>query len=130
MKLKKEIATLLLASTLLTASLTACQKVPDGGDDIDNTTPEITTIETTPQTPPENTTPEPPSDDEINFEHPIVGENITCSLFTLPEDIYKWEERSGTGVYTFVYNDDFDNHYFYVKDWDQAFKITDGTNAT
>lgn len=48
MKLKKEIATLLLASTLLTASLTACQKAPDGGNEIDNTTPEITT----PQTPP------------------------------------------------------------------------------
>ena len=48
MKFKKEIATLLLASTLLTASLTACQKAPDGGNEIDNTTPEITT----PQTPP------------------------------------------------------------------------------
>ena len=48
MKLKKEIATLLLASILLTASLTACQKAPDGGNEIDNTTPEITT----PQTPP------------------------------------------------------------------------------
>lgn len=48
MKLKKEIATLLLASTLLTAPLTACQQTPDGGDEIDNTTPEITT----PQTPP------------------------------------------------------------------------------
>ena len=140
MKLKKEIATLLLTSTLLTASLTACQQAQDAGNEIDNnttpeittieTTPEITTIETTPQTTPETTTPEPPSTDAINFEHPIIGENITCSLFTLPEDIYKWEERSGTGVYTFVYNDDFDNHYFYVKEWDQAFKITDGTNAT
>lgn len=48
MKLKKEIVTLLLASALLTASLTACQKAPDGGNEIDNTTPEITT----PQTPP------------------------------------------------------------------------------
>lgn len=48
MKLKKEIATLLLASTLLAAPLTACQKAPDGGNEIDNTTPEITT----PQTPP------------------------------------------------------------------------------
>ena len=38
MKLKKEIATLLLASTLLTASLTACQKAPAGGNEIDNTT--------------------------------------------------------------------------------------------
>ncbi len=127
MKFKKEVATLLLASALLTSSLTACNTVPDSGDKIDNTTPEATIIETTPQGP---TTPELPTNDEEQFEHPVVGENITCSLFTLPKDIYKWEKRSGTGVYTFVYNDDFDNHYFYVKDWNQAFKITDGTNAT
>ena len=47
MKHKKKIFTLLLASTILTASLTACQKVPDSGDKIDNTTnTTITTIET------------------------------------------------------------------------------------
>lgn len=45
MKLKREIATLLLASALLTTPLTACQKVPDGVDDIDNTTTESTTPE-------------------------------------------------------------------------------------
>ena len=45
MKLKKEIATLLLASTLLTASLTACQQAQDDGNEIDNTT-NTTTIET------------------------------------------------------------------------------------
>ena len=46
--MKKEIATLLLASTLLAAPLTACQKAPAGGDDIDNTTntTNTTTIET------------------------------------------------------------------------------------
>ncbi len=38
MKLKKEIATLLLATTLLTASLTGCNTVQKGGNDIDNTT--------------------------------------------------------------------------------------------
>lgn len=43
--MKKEIAALLLASTLLAAPLTACQKAPAGGDDIDNTT-NTTTIET------------------------------------------------------------------------------------
>ena len=43
--MKKEIAALLLASTLLTAPLTACQKAPDGGNEIDNTT-NTTTIET------------------------------------------------------------------------------------
>ena len=38
MKLKKEIATLLLASTILTASLTACNTAQNGGDKIDHTT--------------------------------------------------------------------------------------------
>ena len=46
MKLKKEIATLLLASALLTASLTGCNTVQNGGNDIDHTTPENITLET------------------------------------------------------------------------------------
>ena len=46
MKLKKEIATLLLASTLLAAPLTACNTAQNGGDDIDNSTTENTTLET------------------------------------------------------------------------------------
>ncbi len=45
MKLKKEIATLLLASTLLTSSLTACNTTQKGGDNIDDTTPENITLE-------------------------------------------------------------------------------------
>lgn len=45
MKFKKEIATLLLASTLLTASLTACNTPQNGGDDIENTTAETTSLE-------------------------------------------------------------------------------------
>ena len=45
MKLKKEIATLLLASTLLTASLTGCNTVQNGGNDMDHTTPENITLE-------------------------------------------------------------------------------------
>ena len=45
MKFKKEIATLLLASTLLTASLTACNTPQKGGDDIENTTAETTSLE-------------------------------------------------------------------------------------
>ena len=45
MKFKKEIATLLLASTLLTASLTACNTTQNGGDDIENTTAETTSLE-------------------------------------------------------------------------------------
>jgi predicted small secreted protein len=52
MKLKKEIVTLLLASTLLAAPLTACNTLQNGGNDIDNSTTEITTIETTPETKP------------------------------------------------------------------------------
>ncbi len=55
MKFKKEIATLLLASALLTASFTACNTPQNGGDDINHTTPEITTIETTPDTKPNDT---------------------------------------------------------------------------
>ena len=46
MQLKKEIATLLLASALLTSSLTACNTAQNGGDDIDNSTTENTTLET------------------------------------------------------------------------------------
>ena len=77
MKLKKEIATLLLASTLLTASLTACQQAPDGGDKIDNTTLEITTVETTPQ---ETTTPEQPSTNQNPFDFSLseLGDKLGC----------------------------------------------------
>ena len=46
MRMKKEIATLLLASALLTSSLTACNTAQNGGDDIDNSTTENTTLET------------------------------------------------------------------------------------
>ena len=130
MKFKKEIATLLLVSALLTTSLTACQKTPDGGNKINNTTPEITTIETTPQTPPEATTPEPPTTDEVAFEEPVVGENITCSLFSPSESIKGFEMRAGTGVYDFYPANDSKNRYFYIEQWDQALKFTDGTNAT
>lgn len=77
MKLKKEIATLLLATTLLTASLTACQQTPDGGNKIDNTTPEITTVKTTPQ---ETTTPEQPSTNQNPFDFSLseLGDKLGC----------------------------------------------------
>lgn len=130
MKFKKEIVTLLLASALLTTSLTACQQTPDGGDKIDHTTPKITTIETTPQTPPEATTPEPPTTDEVTFEEPVVGENITCSLFSPSESIKGFEMRAGTGVYKFYPADDSKNRYFYIEQWDQVLKFTDRTNVT
>ena len=121
MKLKKEIATLLLASTLLTAPLTACNTAQNGGDDIDNTTPEINTGETTP---------EAPNTNEVTFEEPIVGENITCSLFSPSESIKGIEMRAGTGVYKFYPANDSKNRYFYIEQWDQALKFTDGTDAT
>lgn len=121
MKFKKEIAALLLASTLLTASLTACNTAQNGGDDIDNTTTEITTIETTPETPNTN---------EVTFEEPVVGENITCSLFSPSESIKGIEMRAGTGVYKFYPANDSKNRYFYIEQWDQALKFTDGTDAT
>ena len=58
MKLKREIATLLLTSALLATPLTACQQTPDGGDKIDNTT-NTTEIETEekPETKPERKAP-------------------------------------------------------------------------
>ena len=121
MKFKKEIATLLLASTLLTASLTGCNTAQNGGDDIDNTTTEITTIETTPETPNTN---------EVTFEEPVVGKNITCSLFSPSESIKGLEMRAGTGVYKFYPANDSKNRYFYIEQWDQALKFTDGTDAT
>ena len=77
MKLKKEIATLLLASTLLAAPLTACQQTPDGGDKIDNATLEITTVETTPQ---ETTTPKPPNTNQNPFDFSLseLGGKLGC----------------------------------------------------
>lgn len=45
MKLKGKIATLLLASTLLTASLTACKTQPNNEENIDNTTTENSTLQ-------------------------------------------------------------------------------------
>ena len=117
MKFKKEIVTLLLASALLTSSITGCNTAQKGGDDVNNTTPEITT-------------PEAPTTNAVTFVEPVVGESITCSLFTPLEGIYKLEMHAGTGVYKFYCDDDHNNRYFYVEQWDQAFKITDKTTVT
>lgn len=77
MKHKKKIVTLLLASALLTASLTACQQTPDGGNKIDNTPLEITTVKTTPQ---ETTTPEQPSTNQNPFDFSLseLGDKLGC----------------------------------------------------
>jgi hypothetical protein len=94
MKFKKEIVTLLLASALLTASLTACQKTPDGGDDIDNTT-NTTTIKTevTPEIKPARKAP--------TFHNGVWGNsNVT---------------------YTFNQNGDFSVH---IADWNEDHLVT------
>ena len=124
MKFKKEIVTLLLASALLTTSLTACNTPQKGGDDIDNTTPEITTIETTSQTPPETTTPD--GGDKIDNTTPEITTPQTppSEVPSSPFDEYQRDnyvlresfinEQVG---YTFV----FDGAHFVA-----LFKTTDG----
>ena len=100
MKLKKEIATLLLASTLLTASLTACNTAQNGGDDIDNTTTEITTIETTPDTNPSDTA----KPNEVIRDVPELGK-----LKLVPySDLKKasiWRDENG-------------EFFLYINEWD------------
>lgn len=100
MKLKKEIATLLLASTLLTASLTACQKTPDGGDKIDNTTPEITTIETTPDTKPNDTA----NPNEVIRDVPKLGKLKLFSGNYLTQASI-WQDENG-------------EFFLYINEWD------------
>ena len=100
MRMKKEIATLLLASTLLTASLTACNTAQNGGDDIDNTTTEITTIETTPDTTPSDTA----KPNEVIRDVPELGK-----LKLVPySDLKKasiWRDENG-------------EFFLYINEWD------------
>ena len=94
MKHKKKIFTLLLASTILTASLTACQKVPDSGDKIDNTT--NTTI-----TEAEEKTDTKPARKAPTFHNGVWGNsNVT---------------------YTYNQNGDFSVH---IADWNEDHLVT------
>jgi hypothetical protein len=90
MKLKREIATLLLASTLLAAPLTACQQTPDGGDDIDNTTnTTITETEEKPETKPARKSP--------TFHNGVWGNsNVT----------YTYNQNSELSVHIADWNED------------------------
>ena len=110
MKLKKEIATLLLASTLLTASLTACQKVPDGGDKIDNTTPKITTVETTPETKPTDTS----NPNEVIRDVPQLGKLKLFSGNNLTKASI-WRDENG-------------EFFLYINEWD-AYRQLSGLSS-
>ena len=100
MKLKKEIATLLLASTLLTTSLTACQKTPDGGNKINNTTPEITTVETTSDTKPSDTA----NPNEVIRDVPELGK-----LKLVP-----YSDMQNASIWR---NED-EEFFLYINEWD------------
>ena len=110
MKLKKEIATLLLASTLLTASLTACQKVPDDGDKIDNTTPKITTVETTPETKPTDTS----NPNEVIRDVPQLGKLKLFSGNNLTKASI-WRDENG-------------EFFLYINEWD-AYRQLSGLSS-
>ncbi len=100
MKFKKEIATLLLASALLTSSLTACNTVPDGGDEIDNTTTAITTVETTPETKPNDTA----KPNEVIRDVPELG---------------KLKLLSGEGLKnTSIWRNESGEIFLYINEWD------------
>ena len=115
MKLKKEIATLLLASALLTTSLTACQQTPDGGDKIDNTTPEITT----PQTPPSEV-PSSPFDeyqrDNYVLRESFINEQVGytfvfdgahfVALFKTTDGGKTWGQQTVNGAPDHYWNED------------------------
>ena len=110
MKLKKEIATLLLASTLLTASLTACQQTPDGGNKIDNTTPEITTGETTPETKPTDTS----NPNEVVRDVPELGK-LKLVPYSDLKNTSIWRDESG-------------EFFLYINEWD-AYRQLSGLSS-
>ena len=125
--MKKEIVTMLLASALLTSSLTACDMLKNGGDDIQNTTPEITTVEndTTP-IPDQSSTPNLPNT-QTEIEHPVIGENITCTPISYPTDAdYTTRYPTEKIKYDAPYN--MTDHklvsYIYVEEWDIHLKLT------
>ena len=110
MKFKKEIATLLLASTLLTASLTACNTTQKGGDDIENTTTEITTIETTPDTNPSDTA----KPNEVIRDVPKLGK-----LKLVPYSDLK---------NTSILRDENGEFFLYISEWD-AYRQLSGLSS-
>ena len=99
MKHKKKIATLLLASALLTSSLTACNMLQKGGDDIDNTTTEITTIETTPDTNPSDTA----KPNEVIRDVPELGK-LKFVPYSDLKNTSIWRDESG-------------EFFLYINEW-------------
>ena len=110
MKFKKEIATLLLASTLLTASLTACNTMQKGGDDIDNTTTEITTIETTPDTNPSDTA----KPNEVIRDVPKLGK-LKLVPYSDMQNASIWRAEEG-------------EFFLYISEWD-AYRQLSGLSS-
>ena len=99
MKCKKKIATLLLASALLTASLTACNMLQKGGDDIDNSTPEINTGETTPDTNPSDTA----KPNEVIRDVPELGK-LKLVPYSDLKNTSIWRDESG-------------EFFLYINEW-------------
>ena len=99
MKHKKKIATLLLASALLTSPLTACDMLKNGGDDIDNTTTEITTIETTPDTNPSDTA----KPNEVIRDVPELGK-LKLVPYSDLKNTSIWRDESG-------------EFFLYINEW-------------
>ena len=110
MKFKKEIATLLLASTLLTASLTACNTTQKGGDDIENTTTEITTIETTPDTNPSDTA----KPNEVIRDVPKLGK-LKLVPYSDLKNTSIWRDENG-------------EFFLYISEWD-AYRQLSGLSS-
>ena len=110
MKFKKEIVTLLLASALLTTSLTACQKTPDGGDKIDNTTPKITTGETTLETKPTDTS----NPNEVIRDVPQLGK-LKLVPYSDMQAASIWRAEEG-------------EFFLYISEWD-AYRQLSGLSS-
>ena len=110
MKFKKEIVTLLLASALLTTSLTACQKTPDGGDKIDNTTPKITTGETTLETKPTDTS----NPNEVIRDVPELGK-LKLVPYSDMQAASIWRAEEG-------------EFFLYISEWD-AYRQLSGLSS-
>ncbi len=110
MKFKKEIVTLLLASTLLTASLTGCNTAQNGGDDIDNATTEITTIETTPDTNPSDTA----KPNEVIRDVPKLGK-LKLVPYSDLKNTSIWRDENG-------------EFFLYINEWD-AYRQLSGLSS-
>ena len=108
--MKKEIVTMLLASALLTVSLTACNMLQKGGDDIDNTTTKITTIETTPDTNPSDTA----KPNEVIRDVPELGK-LKLVPYSDLKNTSIWRDENG-------------EFFLYINEWD-AYRQLSGLSS-